>query len=243
MEIPDNLTQQLNDDKMDNVLFQISGVSDGDRLKFFGFLDDLSVPYSTASGSEATCTHLIAQSLKRSEKLLGSMASGKWILHPCYMQDCVKEKKLLPAAKYEWIHYVDQVEDKLGKELASAANFWRLKVSRGECEGVYSGFKVIMHTTSVRMGQFARLIESGKGQIVDKAKKPFTDAAKFGVTHCIVEPSKVAKKSVDYRALALARIAVVGPMYLSEYLINCRENPPNIEEYLVDEFKPFWKDC
>jgi hypothetical protein len=38
---------------------------------------------------------VIATKLSRSEKMLGSIASGKWLLHPSYMTASIKQNKLL----------------------------------------------------------------------------------------------------------------------------------------------------
>jgi hypothetical protein len=44
---------------------------------------------------ESSCTHLIAGNTFRNEKLLGSIASGIWILEADYVDDCYKAQRWL----------------------------------------------------------------------------------------------------------------------------------------------------
>ena len=44
-------------------------------------------------------THVVAQKMSRSEKMLGSIASGKWILHPSYIEACMAAKEILSNFK------------------------------------------------------------------------------------------------------------------------------------------------
>ena len=48
-------------------------------------------------------THVVAQKMSRSEKMLGSIASGKWILHPSYIEACMAAKEILSNfTDFEW---------------------------------------------------------------------------------------------------------------------------------------------
>jgi hypothetical protein len=42
-----------------------------------------------------TATHIIASKMSRSEKMLASIASGKWVLHPSYLTHCMEQNKML----------------------------------------------------------------------------------------------------------------------------------------------------
>jgi len=44
-------------------------------------------------------THVLMHQPSRSEKYLCSLASGKWILHPSYIDDCLEENCFLPVSK------------------------------------------------------------------------------------------------------------------------------------------------
>jgi len=34
--------------------------------------------------------------------MLGSIASGKWILHPSYIDECKQQNKIVDAENFEW---------------------------------------------------------------------------------------------------------------------------------------------
>ena len=48
------------------------------------------------------CTHIIASKLTKSEKVLGGMATGKWILHPDYVHDSYTAGNWLDEEQYEF---------------------------------------------------------------------------------------------------------------------------------------------
>jgi len=48
------------------------------------------------------CTHLVISDLKRTEKLLGALAGGKYILTPKYLFDSNRAGHFLDEDSYEW---------------------------------------------------------------------------------------------------------------------------------------------
>ena len=97
--------------------------------------------------------------------------------------------------------------------------------------------KAIIHSTDNRKGAFARMILLGKGIVLEDVSPPYNNVPE--ATHCIAEPKKLPNVSIDFDAMARQRIAVVGPLYLNEYII--QEPLPNVEESLLDDYKPYWK--
>jgi hypothetical protein len=43
---------------------------------------------------------------------------------------------------------------------------------------------------------------------------------------------------LPFQSLAANGVAVVGPVYINEFLVS--DPPPKVDEYLLEEFKPFW---
>ena len=83
-------------------------------------------------------------------------------------------------------------------------------------------------------------MELGGGKVIDnsqKVKSPYSDPK--DATHCIAEPNKLPKQSIDYEALAIKGVAVVNPVYINEFLAN--DPPPNVNNHLIEDFKPYWK--
>ncbi len=105
--------------------------------------------------------------------MLGSIASGKWVLHPSYLESCQKSGRVLPAASFEWgnpengfVTNGGGMSD-LERSLAAASFRWRKKREdkRGG-GGAFAGFRAIIHTSENRVDAFRRLIELGGGKVL-----------------------------------------------------------------------------
>ena len=59
--------------------FMTSGIGPDVQEEFYSFLERIGVSFATNSICEPSATHVIAQKISRSEKMLGSIASGKWL--------------------------------------------------------------------------------------------------------------------------------------------------------------------
>ncbi len=184
--------------------------------------------------------------INRSEKMLGSIASGKWVLHPTFMSTSMRSGKLAEFARFEWGNpdngFLDAKMSDLEKSLAAASYRTRRKREeggeRGSREtGAFAGFRAIMHTSESRVDAFKRLIELGGGKVVE-AQPPYSNPGE--ATHMLAEPSRLPGIKVDYRALATAGVAVVTPLYLNEYLVT--DPPPKVDRFIIEEFRSFWKN-
>ena len=72
--------------------------------------------------------------------------------------------------------------------------------------------------------------------MIENAKPPYLDAK--GATHCLAEPKKLPNQRLDFEALAKQRVAVVGPLYINEFLVT--DPPPKVEDFILDDYKPAW---
>ena len=61
------------------------------------------------------------------------------------------------------------------------------------------------------------MIFLGKGSVLEDVFPPYRNVPE--ATHCIAEPKKLPNIAIDFDAMARQRIAVVGPLYLNEYII------------------------
>ena len=82
---------------------------------------------------DPNATHVVAQKMSRSEKMLGSICSGKWVLHESYIQDCIKADKLLETyPDYEWGNeangFLTTLENKMERMNAQGKDFWIVKI-------------------------------------------------------------------------------------------------------------------
>ena len=277
MDLPENLTEELNEEKdaasctskskfgnlendadsdkeneqckdsetlnTNHKFFMTSGIGPDVQEEFYSFLERIGVSFATNSICEPSATHVIAQKISRSEKMLGSIASGKWLLHPSYMVDSLKAGKLLPEDKYEWGSTKNDLINDLSSDqevkLAKASCRLRMRRHNG-LDPVFSGFKAIIHTNEQRKLSFKRLLEFGGGKVINSeqhVKPPYSDPK--DATHCIAEPKKLPKQSIDFMALANKGVAVVSPLYINEFLAS--DPSPCVDNYLLEEFVPFWK--
>ena len=251
MEMPENLTELINAESKDDAenkengqkipCFTFSNFVDDSKDKMIDFLESQGAKVTAASNlCEPDTTHIIAQKISRSEKMLGSIASGKWILHPSYLDACMKEDKILTNYEdYEWGNpekkFLEGFKEQ-EKHLGMTAHRWRKAISKDPSKGPFSGIRAIIHTNDSRKGAFARLMLAGKGIVIQDAKPPYKDAK--GATHCLAEPKKLPNQKMDFEALAQQRVAVVGPLYINEFLIT--DPPPKVEDFILEDYKSFW---
>jgi len=59
---------------------------------------DLGGDVSTDANFDSSATHLLCMRLSRNEKMLSSIASGKWILHCSYLQDSKRQGRFLDVS-------------------------------------------------------------------------------------------------------------------------------------------------
>ena len=279
MEIPENLTeimeggdvhqqqQQENNDQTTSSgpkRFLLSGFSKEhrDQELFTSFLEnyrdsegiDVDVIDPEKTDNYSNLTHLIACKIARTEKILGSIALGSWILHPSYFKDCMKAGTLLPEAKYEWGNpenpFLSEdlkdgrnetgpngqtIDNKMAHDLARASFKWR-QLKMQENRRPFDGFKMIIHTTAKRRTAFQKMLELGGGAVVN-VELPYDNPG--DATHCLVELNKVPSSKINLRALADHGVPALDPVYIHQYLIH---DSLKVNQFLCKEFRPYWND-
>ena len=217
-----------------------SNVPEEYKGQYVAFFKSKGVRISSDILCDPGATHVVAQKMSRSEKMLGSIAFGKWILHPSYVKACMGAKEILSNfTDFEWGNPdKDFMQEINAKEQQLAKTAFRLRqfISKNPSKGPFTGFRAIIHTSDTRKGAFARLILAGKGIVIENAKPPYTDAK--GATHCMAEPKKLPNQKLNFEALAKQRVAVVGPLYINEFLTT--DPPPKVEEFLLEVYKSTW---
>lgn len=69
-----------------------------DKAAFEKTIQNLNGEVSTEINFDETATHLLCIRPSRNEKMLGSIAAGKWVLHCSYLRDSEKEKSFLDVS-------------------------------------------------------------------------------------------------------------------------------------------------
>ena len=155
----DNLTAMMEDKENTRPkpkVFMVSGWTDKEP-SVEEAVQQLGGTISAEGHYDSNATHMLAVKVSRSEKMLRSVAAGKWVLHPSYVSASVEAGMWLDESKYEWGNVENGLlKDKEGMEfkLASAARKWR-NGSIG-AEGAFNGMRFILYMPENKKGPFSR---------------------------------------------------------------------------------------
>lgn len=218
--------------------FMLSGIKD--KITYEQVIRNLGGDVSSDAIFDINATHLLCIRPSRNEKMLGSIASGKWVLHCMYLRDSEQEGKFLDEEKYEWGNpkskgIIPDPTGEIEETIAAAAYKWRLKLLK-EPKGPFYNMTALLLASGDKYDQFKRLIEAGDGKVV-QARPPY-DTSPTGkkITHCFVNIRQV-NQPIDWAMLASKGILCFMPQYLSDYLTS--QIPLNPRECVIPEFKKY----
>ncbi len=125
----------------------VSGMHSGEQKEVVPLLRSLGVPYSVGSHSwNDKFTHIIASSVRRNQKMLSAIASGRWVVSPEFLRASVNKSKLaligpklVPEKKYELRegnphHDIDN----------DVTRFWRERIKSSGCRA-FEGLVMCVH--------------------------------------------------------------------------------------------------
>ncbi|CAH2269810.1 jg1105 [Pararge aegeria aegeria] len=179
-------------------------------------------------------THLLCSAPGRSEKMLGSVAAGKWVLHPAYVARSRAAGKFLPEEEYEWGNPIATCLPSLSgaeKTLGRAAHRWRSSRASGN-PGPFAGMTALLHVPAARKRLLTRLLEAGEGTSVDD-EPPYTDDS---ISVCFADIKRYPLSDRDAAWFISKRIPVCPPVLLSSYLTD--DVPPNPVEHCLPDYRP-----
>lgn len=187
---------------------------------------------SDAPELDDSATHLLCSQPSRSARILGSVAAGKWCLHPVYVVRSNEKDEFLDESLYEWgnpaaaphLPTLNHSESLL----AGAAYRWRLMA---RASPPYRSFRVTLHVQEARRVQLSRLVEAGGGTVVnDSSPYSCRDA-----TLCLVDMRRYPLNKTDLKFFVENGIPVCQPVYISNYLV---EDPsPSPTSQLIPEYQ------
>ncbi|KAI4502718.1 hypothetical protein M0802_001762 [Mischocyttarus mexicanus] len=218
--------------------FMLSGIKD--RLVHEQVIRKLGGDVVTDASFDPSATHLMCLKLSRNEKLLGSIAAGKWVLHCMYLRDSEANGNFLDEEKYEWGNPKSKgiIPDPVGEvncAIASAVYRWRITLLK-EPRGPFSDIVALLVASEEKYDQFQRLIEAGGGTVV-QARPPYdVNSSGKKITHCFVNIKQV-QQPIDWARLASKGILCFFPQYLSDILTT--ERPLNPKDCVIPEFKKY----
>uniref|UniRef100_A0A1B6DWM4 BRCT domain-containing protein n=2 Tax=Clastoptera arizonana TaxID=38151 RepID=A0A1B6DWM4_9HEMI len=206
-------------------------------------LEDVYKPIIEGLGGEVlnsptfniSSTHIIVENPVRSEKLLCSLASGKWVLHVNYLHKCKEMEKWLPEEDFECGNpkSANNIPKFSGFSslIANAAYKWRSTL--GEGQGAYSGMKIaVMNFSTSKKKQYERLIVAGGGVVV-------SETCLNEATHCCLDPW-IGSMPDFVKMFIKNNVPCVRPVFLGEYLY--RHPKPSVRDHLLPILKDFYND-
>ncbi|XP_069689282.1 DNA topoisomerase 2-binding protein 1-A isoform X2 [Periplaneta americana] len=210
--------------------FMLSGIMERDHYE--SIIQSLGGEVTDKSTFDSSATHIVCSRPVRSEKLLASIASGKWALHKSYLDASQKQQHFIQEEEYEWGNpsamslMRDFKPGSIENDLALSAHRWRCRLT-GSTSGAFMGMTALVCISREREEAFKRLILAGGGRLVDFSN---LDEA----THCFVELNKVPLP-IDLSILVKKRIPCVPALYLNDYLI--KNPPPQAHDCVVPEYR------
>ncbi|XP_017886293.1 DNA topoisomerase 2-binding protein 1 isoform X2 [Ceratina calcarata] len=218
--------------------FMLSGIKD--RTAYEDVIKRLGGDVSTDATFDMSASHVLCIRPSRNEKMLSSIATGKWILHCMYMRDCDQEGRFLDEEKYEWGNPKSKgiIPDPTGdieEAIAAAAFRWRVKLLKEPDACPFHNMVALLLAEGDKYEMFKRLIEVGGGTVV-QARPPYDSPTGKKITHCFVNIKQVSQP-INWAMLASKGIFCFLPQYLSDYLTS--QTPLNPRECVIPEFKKY----
>ncbi|XP_027851620.2 DNA topoisomerase 2-binding protein 1-B isoform X1 [Aphis gossypii] len=210
-----------------NKKFILTSVNSSDRQKYENAIEKLGAQVLRSAIFCEDVTHVLMHQPSKSEKYLCSLASGKWILHPSYIDDCLEENCFLPEDKYEWGNPLSDLS--LSTPLHAAGYRWRSKIRSGKA-AAFSGMKAVLLTSENRYQALKRLIQAGGGMVLDKKEL-------LQSTHCIVDQG-FGNIPVPLNEIAVKGILLLAAPFLADFLL--KDPSPDPKKCLIPEYQAFY---
>ena len=121
----------------------------------------------TGAAFDDSATHIVILKLAFNEKMLASIAAGKWVMHPDWLVDSHRKGSFLDEVPYEWGNPASSAScsssgSQSEVDIARAAHYWRINRSQGP----FHGMRVLFKLTGEKNASFKRLLEIGGGEVI-----------------------------------------------------------------------------
>lgn len=225
-------------EKFDEVCFAFSNFDErnSDKDKYCNFLMCHGAKIFCVNTFNMEPTHIISEkssilSSNGSFKMMCSAAAGKWILHPSYIEACMKENIILSGCEeFEWGNPENQFIEGNGNDFAQRNQFEKLLISAHQIRikkiAPFRDIKAIIHPSASNKEGLRRLLLAGKGSIIEDFRGSLTCQDNLngamimsGATHCLVQDYQVKNKEINIEAFKKQWIDVVTPSHLYNMIL------------------------
>ncbi|GIY17018.1 DNA topoisomerase 2-binding protein 1-A [Caerostris extrusa] len=218
--------------------FMFTNIPDPKKIKFIEIIKELGGEVSDEKAFDITCTHLILEKPIKNEKLLSSVASGKWVLHSQYLTACENQKKFIAEEDFEWggpctCEFVASFPNNM-KKIANSPFRWRVKLNgQTEIKGAFHNWIVlVIADDKTKQSTYTKILEAGGGDVVP-SEAGIQNLERL--SHVIVDMKKRSLSQIDLCPYVNNKVKCVRPEYLAFYLIEDPE--PDIENFIIPEAK------
>lgn len=225
-------------EKSDEVCFAFSNFDErnSEKDKYINFLMCHGAKIFCVNTFNKEPTHIISEkssilSSNGSFKMMCSAAAGKWILHPSYIEACMKENVILSdCEKFEWGNPENSFIEGNGNDFAQRNQFEKLLLSAYQIRikkiAPFGDIKAIIHPSAINKEDLRRLLLAGKGTIIEDFRGSLTcqdnrNGAMImsGATHCLVQDYQVKNKEIDIETFKKQWIDVITPSHLYNMIL------------------------
>ncbi|XP_065649740.1 DNA topoisomerase 2-binding protein 1-A isoform X1 [Hydra vulgaris] len=196
----------------ENYQFLLSGMTAQEKINYAAIIEELGGIVHDVQYFNVMCTHVVVSVPNRNEKFLGSLASGKWILHKSFLEASRESGAFVDEVNHEWGSQPN------ASAFACSAKRWRIDLAAKRrlepSVGAFIGWVVLLCIEPSKQLGFTRILEAGGAKLLCE-RPPFINI--LGATHAFIADKKQAKL-LDFQVLTAAGILILKPEYISDYL-------------------------
>ncbi|XP_076440000.1 uncharacterized protein LOC143279757 [Babylonia areolata] len=145
-------------------VFLITGVEQNERNTLAKHIQKLGAVYSKTEHFQSNATHVVCGKLIRSEKFLGALILGRWVVRPEYVTASLQAGRWLEEVDYEWSTLAMEQHD-LALAVAAKRNRWRVSNSS---EKIFTDWQVaVVLSNTRRQAVYKRLLACGGAKVMD----------------------------------------------------------------------------
>eukprot|EP00656_Telonema_subtile_P034417 TRINITY_DN38501_c0_g1_i2.p1 TRINITY_DN38501_c0_g1~~TRINITY_DN38501_c0_g1_i2.p1 ORF type:complete len:480 (-),score=85.84 TRINITY_DN38501_c0_g1_i2:215-1654(-) len=148
--------------------FLLSGISKKERKTLVPLIEQLGGELCQDDEQfEKSCTHIVVDELKRTEKVLAGCIAGAWFVKPQFILMSAQAGKLIDPTPYEVYNAGYEMKGNTKQLKLDSFRFWRQKHEKSELP--FEGWTVatLGKTKTLPPATLHRLIQSGGGRLVE----------------------------------------------------------------------------
>lgn len=173
----------LEDEPEDEKVFMLSGdwSDKDDKCKVYKDVVSLGGRFVESDVWNSSCTHVIAKSYDMTEKMMGAMAAGRWVITKRFVEKSVKNEGWVKARAYVIDDAVLHHRRRWFVQGCPGAAFYNMKV-------VF----ILDKDQDMKKEVYTRIVRAGDGAVLENISLETLVSGSIGmdeITHIVVDPS------------------------------------------------------